>query len=381
MESDLSEVSTLLNQMLNTMNEEQYNHKSSEDLLLKEIPSNAKNSDSVIKEFLHNVEFLYDLYVKNSSSDFKVNLNLKTGQLIDINRILHITNIVINSCDGLKTDYIKKAIIKKTPSYKKRLNKTDSDDLTAHATKSISSSNCSNKPSSTRNSSRVHFLNKKSIRKNDFIDQKISAISNDISFLHDMDFRQENKYVNGYKNCNKTIIPEKSKTEKKSILFTVYNDKNPYPYKNVSVKRKRKRSKYRLDRIHTKIKIMVNNYIHNNLMVAAKDDSIWLFKLPKDVLQQLKLQSNNILLNKPIKEIYSIDSINPNEIKRTNHNKNVIKECLSEEFQLYLNKKYRDIIVEYMSSADYTKDFEDLSQAHEPEYILLLKNTFAKACL
>lgn len=380
MESGFLDISTFVYQMLNTMNTSLHSTKISKDLTLKEIPS-AKTSDLVIKEFLHNLEFLYDSYVKNSSTNSKINLNLKIDQINDINRILHLTNFLVNSNEKSDSDMLQLSYIKTENISDAKINNIESDDLTTHATKSVSNSSYNNEMSIIKKfSDKQNFLDKKSINNYEQMNYKFSENSNDFSFLHDIDSKQINNKIDVQKIGIKKdiIIPTKHKSKKKKIIFNVHNDKTPYPNKIV---RKRKRSKYRLDRVHTKVKIMVNNFIHNNLMLAAKDENVWLFKLTKDVLQKIKLQKNNCFYNKPIKEIFSIDSTNPTEIKRTNHNKNVLKECLSEDFQLYINKKYRDILIEYTTSADYTKDFEDISQAHEPEYVLLLKSTFEKASL
>lgn len=422
MASNLINVATLIDQLLDSSNSTKYKEKTLNNLLLKEHQSKDNEYDLAIKEFLVNIRFLFNSLIKSEHTN---KLTLTIEEINEINSLLHLTNFVINNTEKAIFNVNNINNINNTNNTNKikfepvSLNE-DFDDLTG---KSISLSSSNNFPVNNSNNTlnlsnnnyhqslknqeiQVNFLKKKILNNNfnndnyyknyennilDYntdsntinININTNTSSNDLSFLNDIDqsLPKNNSFnKSNMKRFNNKTLSQVNTKNAINLKLETNTEGNIINTNNNPVTKPKRKTKFRLDRVKNKIKTMVNNYIHKNLLLITKHEDIFLFKLPKDVVQRIKIHKHNNFYTKSIKVIYSAESLNPKEIKRTLHNASTVNSCLNHQFQKYLSKTYQELMAEYISSLDYVKDINELAQREESEYIALLKKILTKTC-
>jgi len=180
------------------------------------------------------------------------------------------------------------------------------------------------------------------------------------------------------------LTNSKYTTNKDAFLIGQVLNPSPSPNPNpipafvsapaASVK-KDKQTKYclnlRPDCIRKRIKTYLNNYIINKLNMFLKnyDSSYYFFKLPKELVVDMKIEKNKALLNMTVKEIYSTTVPNEKEIPRIAHNTAMMEKIKTTAFVEFVAKTLKDIFAEYISSKEYKEDMEALRKKEGTDYI------------
>lgn len=338
--------------------------------------------DIAIRKFLANFSVIFDTLTNNSTNNDC--LNLKLNEIQDINNLLHITNFVINSSYNTNACLSQVNTKPAHPMFENKDNIPLEELSASRYDCRVTQSDTTQYSNTNLNFNSLNASNNTLMLKNKSLPLMNLAIltcknKTDLSFLNDFEIRTEDRDA----ELEKSRIMENSNYFENLNInsnLKAANDGSIDSSKTKSPLKIKRRTKFRLDRVKNKIKTMVNNFIHKNLLLITKREDIFLFKLPKDVVQRIKIQKYNEYFNKTIKEIYSTDSFISKESKRTSHNKRTVYSCSNREFQLYLGKKYKDLMDEYVASWDYPRDINELSKKEEPEYVALLKKILTKAC-
>lgn len=174
----------------------------------------------------------------------------------------------------------------------------------------------------------------------------------------------ENNNPNMSNSSNMTEKSEQN-SKKRIPIFGVVNmklfkkeDVNPITYTR---KNGHQRLNFRSDCIRKRFKTFANNYALRKMskLLASQDADSYLFKLPKTIVTDMKIESNRKLLSMTIKEAYSLFVPDEEEKVRIFHNKKImelIDNGQNQELKNIINTKYRTIIQEYLESNEFEKD-------------------------
>lgn len=125
----------------------------------------------------------------------------------------------------------------------------------------------------------------------------------------------------------------------------------------------------RADCIRKRIKTHFNQYLYRTISRKLQQYSIdvSLCKLSQKFIADVKLESNKLIINKSIKEIFSTDFENKNKCP----NKKLfdsISSLNNKELNDYFNKSYSSFFAEYLNSEDFLRDSIKLKEKEGIEY-------------
>lgn len=153
--------------------------------------------------------------------------------------------------------------------------------------------------------------------------------------------------------------------------YSPHNLENPFAniiFSNI----KSTKQNYRSDCIRKRIKTFVNNYIINKLNEITKiyDNSIFLLRLPKELIVNIRMDLNNKILKLTIKELFCYKT-NQQEDERINHNTKMMNLIENKYFVKYVNLPFKEVFKEYTLSNQYIIDLQKLASSETKEYVLI----------
>lgn len=131
----------------------------------------------------------------------------------------------------------------------------------------------------------------------------------------------------------------------------------------------------RSDCIRKRIKTHANNYILNklNLMLSKQQNDMFLFKLPMQIITDMRISTNKILNTMKIREIFSTYVPGQEDDKRVHHNKKVIEKISSNELIEFIEKTFGEVFNEYLLSEQYEKDCNILEIKEGFKYVRIFQ--------
>ena len=113
------------------------------------------------------------------------------------------------------------------------------------------------------------------------------------------------------------------------------------------------------------------NHVYKKLMsILAKfrNKDYYIFKLPREFVIDVKIESNRKMMLMSIKDIFSLKSQNQNELKRIAHNARVMEEVKDLEFVQEISKTMKEQLLEYLASDVYQEDLQKLKKKIDLDY-------------
>lgn len=110
----------------------------------------------------------------------------------------------------------------------------------------------------------------------------------------------------------------------------------------------------RADSIRKRAKTIFNNYIVDvmNNMLKDMTGSVFMFKLPKNYSTNLNKKFNKELLSKTVYEVFSANPINDVDLKRIEHNREIMsRKDVPESFKAFLTKTFKELFAEFLNSS------------------------------
>lgn len=131
---------------------------------------------------------------------------------------------------------------------------------------------------------------------------------------------------------------------------------------------------FRADCIRKRIKCLLHNYILsiiNKTIAEGNCSNSFVVKIPKDVVNNIKVDSNRNMLCQSIKDVYT--TIGQFDSNRVEHNRKVINSIQDPTFKKVIEMTVKDYFIQYRKSEVYQKDISNLIEKEGTSYVTYFK--------
>jgi len=178
-----------------------------------------------------------------------------------------------------------------------------------------------------------------------------------------------NKKRKKNKNTRMFLIEPKSK-DSTSVSGSIHAVSMQTPPKCKYFCIKTTKFNMRADCIRKRIKTHINRYILDKLnkILSRENNDLFLFKLPRQLTSDIRIGTNQMILNKTIKELFALKVNDKSEEKRTEHNIKIMEKVKINTFIEFSSRTFKECFLEYKSSSEFNSDLENLKKKEGIKY-------------